>query len=70
MTATARPLVRYLAQASAWAPKVATSMNIGWSLTVVDREAEVADLAVVVELLEDGVGGQIADQGDRVDCGS
>ena len=31
-------------------------------LLVVDRDAEVADLAVVVELLEDGVGGQIADQ--------
>ena len=39
-------------------------------LLVVDREAQLADLAVVVELLEDRVGGQISDQGDRVNCGS
>ena len=45
-------------------------MNIGVVLLVVDREAQLADLAVVVELLEDRVGGQISDQRDLVDGGS
>ena len=39
-------------------------------LLVVDREAQLADLAVVVELLEDRVGRQISDQRDRVNCGA
>ena len=40
------------------------------ALLVVDGDAEVADLAVVVELLEDGVGGEVADQGDRGTAGA
>ena len=32
--------------------------------------SQLADLAVVVELFEDRVGGQISDQRDRVSCGS
>jgi hypothetical protein len=44
-------------------------MNIRLVLLVVDREAQLADLAVVVELFEDRVGGQISDQRDRVNCG-
>jgi hypothetical protein len=38
-------------------------------LLVVDREPQLADLAVVVKLLEDRVGSEVADQGDRVNCG-
>jgi hypothetical protein len=40
------------------------------SLLVVDGNAEVADLAVVVELLDDGIGCEVADEGHDVDGGS
>jgi hypothetical protein len=39
-------------------------------LLVVDRNPQTADGPVVVELLGDRVGGQVADEGHDVDCGS
>ena len=36
-------------------------MNIGWSL-VVDRQAQLADLAVLVQLLWDGVSGEVPER--------
>jgi hypothetical protein len=42
-------------------------MNIGWSLNVVDGDPQLADLGVLVELLDDGVGGEVSDQRDLVD---
>ncbi len=42
----------------------------GLVLDVIDGDAEVADFAVVVELLGDGIGRQVADEGHDVDGGS
>ena len=69
MTATARPFVRYFAQASAWAPKVGDVDEHRLVLDVVDRDAEVADASVVVELLDHGVSREVSDQGDLVNRG-
>ena len=41
----------------------------GWSFLVVDREAHLADLAVLVDRPQDRVGGEVADQRHGVDCG-
>jgi len=36
---------------------------------VVGREAQLAHVAVIVELVEDGVGGQVPDEGDLANVG-
>ena len=38
-------------------------------ILVADREAQLADVAVIAELLKDRVGGQVPDEGDLVNGG-